>query len=154
MKDNCGSPGGMFFSLVRHNSTYTRFKQHLTKGRLRFIHKCILLAEERSQQMRLHSPSATSVSDPHCSPSGVELVNHAWQDLRSGVPLSPRGGGRAEATYSLNRSRLTRGSNRATCSYITFCSTGRKAHVRLWHPGLKVLDDYLQLIFNRQSFSF
>lgn len=25
-------------------------------------------------------------------PSGVELVNHAWQDLRSGVPLSLRGG--------------------------------------------------------------
>lgn len=58
--------------------------------------------------------------------SGVELVNHAWQGLRSGVLVSPQGGGPVVWTWR---------SNCGTCSYITLCSTGRTI-IHLWHFSL------------------
>lgn len=58
--------------------------------------------------------------------SGVELVKHAWQGLRSGVLVSPQGGGPVVWTWR---------SNCGTCSYITLCSTGRTI-IHLWHFSL------------------
>ena len=72
---------------------------------------------------------------PPSSPSGVDSVNHAWQELRSGVPLSLWGGGEAEVTCSLNKSLLTWRSNCGTCSYISLQSAGRTSCIHLWHLG-------------------
>ena len=92
---------------------------------------CFLTAKNK-----INTPPTTSVTrlQPLVC---VELVNHAWQDLRSGVPLCLWGGSRAEVTCSPNRSLLTRGSNSGTCSNISLLSTGRTTHIHLYHLGLR-----------------
>lgn len=90
---------------------------------LQFKSDCICAIPLLAPNSRLNIPPPPQ---PFLSPSGVESVSHAWQELRSGVPPPPRcrGEGSAEATCSFNRSLLTWGSNRGTCSYISPHSTG------------------------------
>lgn len=94
----------------------------------------------------------SSVTPPHLpfGPSGVDLVNHAWQDLRSGVPSLPAG---EEAglrwPVASNSSHLTRGSNCGACYYITPRSTGRTTHIHLWHWGLEACGKPVGSLFKR-----